>query len=121
MTAGDHVIARCEWQTRFDQGAHAVALQNALSQWSRQVMPDILSRFFDAHCPTTDCWRIERLEVDLGRVPLLSLDDTLTQRLAAALEDALGRAFLQRQVRCLPAPVPAGPANDADTTARETL
>ncbi|MCA7012171.1 hypothetical protein LF934_05880 [Dickeya dadantii] len=121
MTVSDHVIARCEWQTRFDQEAHAVALQNALSQWSHQVMPDILCRFFDAHCPTTDRWRIERLEVDLGSVSLLSLDDTLTQRLVAALEEALGRAFLQQQVRCLPARVPAGLASDADTTARETL
>ncbi|MBO8134903.1 contractile injection system tape measure protein [Dickeya fangzhongdai] len=121
MMGSDHVIARCEWQTRFDQEAHAVALQNALSQWSHQVMPEILCRFFDAHCPATDRWRIERLEVDLGSVPLLSLDETLTQRLVAALEEALGRAFLQQQVRCLPARVPAGPATDADTTARETL
>ncbi|MGM3182021.1 contractile injection system tape measure protein [Dickeya oryzae] len=121
MTVSDHVIARCEWQTRFDQEAHAVALQNALSQWSHQVMPGILCRFFDAHCPTTDNWRIERLEVDLGSVPLLSLDDTLTQRLVAALEEALGRAFLQQQVRCLPVRISDAPAKDADTTARETL
>lgn len=103
MTVPEHMIARCEWQTRFDQADSGVALQNALSQWSQQVMPAILTRFFDRHCPATERWRIESLELDLGTVALDSLDETLAQRFEAALEEALSRAFHRQEVRFLPA------------------
>jgi hypothetical protein len=80
------MIARCEWQTRFDHPASGVALQNAISQWSQQVMPAILTRFFDRHCPATERWRIASLELDLGTIDLNTLDETLAQRFEAALE-----------------------------------
>lgn len=103
MTVPEHMIARCEWQTRFDQADSGVALQNALSQWSQQVMPAILTRFFDRHCPATERWRIESLELDLGTIALDTLDETLAQRFEAALEEALSRAFHRQEVRFLPA------------------
>lgn len=105
MTVPEHMIARCEWQTRFDQASSGVALQNALSQWSQQVMPAILTRFFDHHCPATERWRIESLELDLGAIDLDSLDETLAQRFEAALEEALSRAFHRQEVHFIPASV----------------
>lgn len=119
MMTPEHMIARCEWQTRFDQPSCAVALQNAISQWSQQIMPAILARFFARHCPATERWRIESLELDLGTIDLTSLDETLAQRFESALEEALSRAFHRQEVRFLKTSAASGHAvvgemNDLD-------
>lgn len=121
MTAPEHMIARCEWQTRFDQPSCAVALQNAISQWSQQVMPAILARFFTRHCPATERWRIESLELDLGTIDLNTLDETLAQRFESALEEALSRAFHHQEVRFLPASVLPGHAVVGEMTDLDAL
>lgn len=121
MTVPEHMIARCEWQTRFDHPASGVALQNAISQWSQQVMPTILTRFFDRHCPATERWRIASLELDLGTIDLATLDETLAQRFEAALEEALSRAFHRQEVRFLPASVLPGHAVAGEMTDLDAL
>ncbi|KUI96884.1 hypothetical protein VRK_40650 [Vibrio sp. MEBiC08052] len=87
------MVARCQWQTQFDDREYAVALQNALSQWSHQVLPGILGQCFERYCPAAQIWQIERLELDLGTLSLQDLDRQLPQRVRDALEDALMQLF----------------------------
>jgi hypothetical protein len=98
MSRHDHVIAQCHWQTGFDEVQEASALQNAISQWSQQVLPNILNACFDQHCPTAQIWRITRMELDLGTISLSELDRELPLRLKAAVEEALMRLFRQYSV-----------------------
>ncbi|MDW6002500.1 contractile injection system tape measure protein [Vibrio mangrovi] len=100
MARHEHIIAQCQWQTCFDDRDDAVALQNALSQWSNQVLPGILSRCFEQHCPAAQIWRIDRLELNLGTIALQDLDRELPQRVREAAEEALMQLF--RQHRLLP-------------------
>ncbi|SIO96202.1 contractile injection system tape measure protein [Vibrio spartinae] len=93
MMRHEHMVACCQWQTQFDDREHAVALQNALSQWSNQALPGILSQSFERYCPAAQIWQIERLELDLGTLSLQDLDRQLPQRVRDALEDALIQLF----------------------------
>jgi len=85
----DHVIALCRWQSTFDQGARAVALQDFISHWSNSVLREELNRSFDQRCPPTQTWRIETLRLDLGDIALDELPQELPRRLRACLSEAL--------------------------------
>lgn len=99
MASNSHVIAQCQWQTRFDDQHNATALQNALSQWSNHVLPDLIAEFFDKYCPSTQIWRIDELALDLGTLSLNELDSQLPSRVASALEDALAKLFSEQKIQ----------------------
>ncbi|WP_248798717.1 contractile injection system tape measure protein [Pseudomonas sp. MWU13-2105] len=85
----EHVVARCHWQSTFDQQAQAFALQDFISQWSNTVLLDELQECFDERCPPGQTWRIDSLQVDLGDIALEDLAQELPRRLRAALHEAL--------------------------------
>lgn len=90
MNAG-HVIARCSWQSAFDQQARAHELQNFISSWSNEVLTQELERCFNELCPATQTWRIDALHLDVGDIPLDDLPDELPRRLRESLRAALAR------------------------------
>lgn len=99
MATHNHVIAQCQWHTQFDDQSNSVRLQDAISQWSHQVLPTLIGEFFDKYCPTTQIWRIDSLALDLGSIPLEDLDQLLPQRVSAALEEALASLFSQQKIQ----------------------
>lgn len=99
MATHNHVIAQCQWHTQFDDQSNSVRLQDAISQWSQQVLPTLIGEFFDKYCPTTQIWRIDTLALDLGSITLDGLDQQLPQRVSAALEEALASLFSQQKIQ----------------------
>lgn len=86
-----HLIQRCHWQTEFDQQTRAVELQNFISEWSRTTLVQELARYFNQVCPATQTWRIDRLQLDLGRIAYDELGQELPRRLRASLRAAFSR------------------------------
>nr|WP_290444181.1 contractile injection system tape measure protein [Pseudoalteromonas sp. XMcav2-N] len=82
-------MGQCLWLTEFDEQAEVSNLQDALSQWSRKILPQVLNQVLDRVCPSGHIWRIEQLSIDLGTLQLEELDRQLPQRVAAAIEEAL--------------------------------
>lgn len=89
MSTSKHVLGQCLWLTEFDEQAEVNNLQDALSQWSRKILPQVLNQVLDRVCPGGHIWRIEQLSIDLGTLQLDELDRQLPQRVAAAVEAAL--------------------------------
>lgn len=92
--AVEHLIGQCRWQSRLDQQEGAVAVQDRLSHWSRDVLPAVLDEVLDACCPAQRTLRIDRLELQLGEIALQALEQELPRRLGLALSQALAE---QRQ------------------------
>ena len=80
-----HVIETLTWicQGRDRQGA--LAQQQRLSEFLRGEGARVLERMFDRLSPSEEVWRIDRLEIDLGRLPA----DADDRRWAVALEQTL--------------------------------
>ncbi|OHU84956.1 MULTISPECIES: contractile injection system tape measure protein [Pseudoalteromonas] len=95
MMMSKHMIGQCQWQTSFDDQTNVTQLQDALSQWSNQILPSVLNSVFERYCPAAQTWRIEQLHIDLGTLALSELDTQLPIKVAAALEQALLK-MLQR-------------------------
>ncbi|CAM4139376.1 contractile injection system tape measure protein [Pseudoalteromonas byunsanensis] len=89
MMMSKHMIGQCQWQTSFDDQSNVTQLQDALSQWSNQILPSVLNSVFERYCPSGQTWRIEQLHIDLGSLTLNELDTQLSQKVAAAVEQAL--------------------------------
>ncbi|NOU50284.1 hypothetical protein HG263_06980 [Pseudoalteromonas sp. JBTF-M23] len=89
MMLSKHMIGQCQWQTSFDDQSNVTQLQDSLSQWSNQILPDVLNSVFERYCPNGQTWRIERLHIDLGSLTLSELDTQLPIKVAAAVEQAL--------------------------------
>ena len=94
----EHVVARCLWDHSFDAPSDALALQDFISRWSHTVLHEELASCFGDLCPSGHAWRIEELELDLGRIWLDELAQELPRRLSAALREALQNMLLNRQV-----------------------
>ena len=99
-----HIIARCQWKTLFDDDQQGFQLQEILSYFSHEVMPQIVDKVLSGFCAPQFHWRIERLTVDLGKLDYHDLLEQLTHRFADALYTALWRelqklpAIAQRQI-----------------------
>ncbi|SNS81271.1 MULTISPECIES: contractile injection system tape measure protein [unclassified Azospirillum] len=88
-----HLVGRLIWDSGFDDPSEVRAQQDWLSDFSRHSLPDLLADIFDRCCPPGHTWRCDRLELDLGTIPLSRASDDLPQRLATALTSALLRHF----------------------------
>lgn len=84
----ENIVARCRWQSTFDQRVQATDLQDFLSRWSNTVLIDELERCFSERCPAHQNWQIENLHLDLGEIELQDLAHTLPLRLRARLHEA---------------------------------
>lgn len=88
-----HLVARIRWECSLQAPADARAQQNWVSEFAHDDLPALLAEVFDRCCPPGQTWRCDRLEVDLGRIPMSRADAEIPRRLAAELTRALGRRF----------------------------
>lgn len=91
--ASEHVIAICKWDSTFDNEQKAVNLQNYISQWSNSALLDELDKYFEYICPANQIWRIDKIQLDLGRIILDELADRLPERLKDGLDEAFYHLF----------------------------
>lgn len=92
-TKAGHLVARIVWNTGLEAPSDVDAHQDWLSEFSRGALPDLLTELFDRFCPPGRTWRCDRLEVDLGRIPLSRAEEELPRRLASELASALRQRF----------------------------
>ena len=93
--AQHHHVARCRWQTRFDNEAEGFQLQEMLSHFSREIMPGILERALARYCPNGEVWRIDSLELNLGKIRYQDIGQHLPKIFADSLSQALQRLWQQ--------------------------
>ncbi|MGN2414047.1 contractile injection system tape measure protein [Pseudomonas syringae] len=86
--SSENMIARCRWQSTFDQQDQAAALQDFISQWSHSVLEQELDVFFGERCPAHQTWRIDTLQLDLGDIALEDMALELPRRLRVCLQTA---------------------------------
>src|SRR4051794_175488 len=111
MTAQRHAIRRQVIELQVAEAAAARDLQRrATALVTEQVLP-LLERCLDAASHPDRIDRIERLELDLGRVPAARLAEVLATRVAERLPAALRRALPERGAT--PPSPEAGPAGAA--------
>lgn len=89
-----HVIETLQWDCRFDRKDLALAQQERLIRFLKGPGLRIVAELFERISPATEVWRIDRLEVDLGR---LDANASLEQW-GAQLQEQLWTC-LQRQRR----------------------
>lgn len=66
--ATPHVIETLQWDCRFARKDQALAQQDRLSRFLKGPGLRIVAEQFERISPPTEVWRIDRLEVDLGRL-----------------------------------------------------
>lgn len=106
-----HLVARLVWDSAFDKPASVGEQQDWLSEFSRELLPGLLTDIFDRCCPPGHTWRCDRLEVDLGSIQMSRADHELPQRLARELTSALWRRFGSLTDASMVTATPAGPAD----------
>lgn len=84
-----HVISRLKWDTVFDQKERAVELQNRLSDWSGFLMHTAITDVCNKLCPPQQTWKIDLLELDLGKVDFHNLEKELSVKLRQQLNEKL--------------------------------
>ncbi len=85
----NHIISRFKWNTVFDSKEQAFALQERISDWSRQHIQKEADRIFHQLCPTDQTWKIDQLEIDLGQIDYHNLEAELTERFRIVLAERL--------------------------------
>ncbi len=81
----NHIVARCRWNTSFDNKDKGTELQNTISYWSEYHMPIEISSVFDAVCAEEQTLKIKSLELDLGIINYENLEESLCLELKAQL------------------------------------
>jgi Arc/MetJ-type ribon-helix-helix transcriptional regulator len=84
-----HTIHREIVELTVAHAATAERVSTAVSDVIRQAVTPLLERIFDELTPQAELIRIDRLELDLGRLDLASLQRELPARIAARLPAAL--------------------------------
>lgn len=89
MSEQRHIVRSQILEISLPQDRADHATRNGLSQLFRRRMIPILERVFDRVSQPDRLYRIDRLQVDLGSIPLQQLEQVLPGRFEAALEEIL--------------------------------
>ncbi len=89
-----HIISRFKWQTSFDNKDKGFEVQERLSAWSQNFMPNTVTEVFDKMCPNEQIWRIPTLELDLGTINLDNMEAEMALQLQIKLQELLSDMIL---------------------------
>ncbi|BAM90275.1 hypothetical protein S58_42900 [Bradyrhizobium oligotrophicum S58] len=92
-----HAIHRQIVEVTVANAAMAERIGNVVSDVIRDAVTPLLERMFDALTPHAEILRLDRLELDLGRLDLASLQRELPARISAKLPDALRQSAARDQ------------------------
>ena len=80
-----HKIQEIVFDIRFDDQSKGHALMGRISTLFRQSLTTVLNEVLSNSCPSDVVWRIEEIELDLGNIPLNSIEKELPKELRKAL------------------------------------
>lgn len=89
INLNNHIVARCSWNTSFDDQERSYELQNEISIWSEHFMPRILTSVFNTTCSEYHSLKIKTLSVDLGIINYENLQEELSIKLKTQLQEQL--------------------------------
>ena len=92
-----HAIHRQIVELTVANSAMADRIGNVVSDIISDAVTPLLERMFDALTPHAEIVRVDRLELDLGRLDLASLQRELPARISAKLPDALRQSAARDQ------------------------
>lgn len=93
-----HIISKLCWRTSFDIKSKGSECQNKLSNWSHYMMPGELDTVLDQYSMPGKVWQIDQLELDIGPVSYLYLEEELSVKIKAELKAKLDDLLQDRQV-----------------------
>lgn len=89
-----HVIARQVFEVQLRQEREAFGVQQELGRFFWTAVAPALERLFDRLAPADRLIRLDRLEIELGAVPLDRLtDEAVLRQIVAAVEEQILRAM----------------------------
>ncbi|MFK7908690.1 MAG: contractile injection system tape measure protein, partial [Chitinophagales bacterium] len=93
-----HVIQKQIFEIRMGNEEEAVAVQDRISSVFRNKLVQIIEKILDAHSNPNQLIRIDKLELDLGKISLYDLENDfilkLTEKLPLALSEIITNAEL---------------------------
>ncbi len=89
ISKNKHKVAQWKWETNLDDREKSHRLQNLLSNLSQSSLKEELNRGLNSFCPMDHIWRIQKLELDLGKLEYGDLERELPQRFRESLNEAL--------------------------------
>ncbi|MFY2563227.1 contractile injection system tape measure protein [Corallococcus terminator] len=98
MTGSRHHIRKQTLHVELESEAQALELQPRLSDFNRRRLLAIIEQVFDAVDVPGLHLRIDRLDVDLGTVPLDNFEQVVEERLTARLREVVEQAVHARRV-----------------------
>ncbi|MCP3166776.1 contractile injection system tape measure protein [Myxococcus qinghaiensis] len=98
MTGSRHHIRKQTLHVELESEAQAMELQPRLSDFNRRRLLAIIEQVFDAVDVPGLHLRIDRLDVDLGTVPLDNFEQVVEERLTARLREVVEQAVLARRM-----------------------
>ena len=91
MTPSHHMVMRQIMDLATASREAAFNLQQRMGEYCRNVMPALLNQVC-SRCDGSDrVFKIDRLEIDLGRVSSEHLEEEISEKLAQLLYEALQR------------------------------
>ena len=89
MNTTHHIVMRQIMELEIPSQEAAYNLQHRIGSYCRNVMPELLDQVC-SRCDSGDrVFRIDRLEIDLGRVSSMHLEEEISERTAKILFEAL--------------------------------
>ena len=85
ISNNNHIVARCYWNTSFDEKEKGIELQNELSIWSEHHMPKEVNAVFNTICANGETLKIKTLELDLGIINYNNLTEELALKISEQL------------------------------------
>ncbi|NTX39322.1 hypothetical protein HUA78_33295 [Myxococcus sp. CA033] len=98
MTGSRHHIRKQTLRVELESEAQALVLQPRLSDFNRKRLLAIIEQVFDSVDVPGLHLRIDRLDVDLGTVPLDNFEQVVEERLTARLREVVEQAVHARRV-----------------------
>lgn len=93
---GNHVIHTQLLEADFKNKSAALEGQKTLQERYYQDLMPMLEQVLDEYDPVNRSLRIDKLELDLGRMPASLPKDLMRQRLRDALEDQLRKLYVEK-------------------------
>lgn len=87
--SGEHVVETLEWDIAFASEHEAFEWQGRVASLLRGKAVDVIAQVFDELGGGHEVLALDRLELDLGRLPRAGFDEELAHRLRESLRDAM--------------------------------